>query len=118
MMLLCVVIEPETTEIDTYLHTLSLHDALPISAFRRQRRPEQETHQDRRAAPPSEHALRARYVAPISGDDDPDGHEQDRAELDQQELLQIGRAHVCTPVTNAHLVCRLLLEKKNNQADE
>src|SRR3546814_2178261 len=28
--------------------------------------------------------------------------------------LQIGRAHVGTPVTNAHLVCRLLLEKKNN----
>src|SRR3546814_1472251 len=27
-------------------------------------------------------------------------------------VLQIGRAHVCTPVTNAHLVCRLLLEKK------
>src|SRR3546814_1380247 len=25
---------------------------------------------------------------------------------------QIGRAHVCTPVTNAHLVCRLLLEIK------
>src|SRR3546814_10874645 len=34
-----------------------------------------------------------------------------------QEMLrrddkQIGRAHVRTPVTNAHLVCRLLLEKK------
>src|SRR3546814_4406606 len=28
---------------------------------------------------------------------------------DEQE---IGREHVCTPVTNAHLVCRLLLEKK------
>src|SRR3546814_8123533 len=28
------------------------------------------------------------------------------------ENYQIGRAHVCTPVTNAHLVCRLLLEKK------
>src|SRR3546814_1369538 len=27
---------------------------------------------------------------------------------------EIGRAHVCTPVTNAHLVCRLLLENKNN----
>src|SRR3546814_10408290 len=27
---------------------------------------------------------------------------------------EIGRAHVCTPVTNAHLVCRLLLAKKNN----
>src|SRR3546814_1466392 len=26
--------------------------------------------------------------------------------------LEIGRAHVCTPVTNAHLVCRLLLEQK------
>src|SRR3546814_10881753 len=23
-----------------------------------------------------------------------------------------GRAHVCTPVTNAHLLCRLLLDKK------
>src|SRR3546814_9442039 len=30
---------------------------------------------------------------------------------------QIGRAHVCTPVTNAHLVCRLLLEQtKDNTA--
>src|SRR3546814_1239727 len=27
------------------------------------------------------------------------------------DVEQIGRAHVCTPVTNAHLVCRLLLEK-------
>src|SRR3546814_8147701 len=26
-----------------------------------------------------------------------------------QLLDEIGRAHVCTPVTNAHLVCRLLL---------
>src|SRR3546814_2451703 len=29
--------------------------------------------------------------------------------------VQIGRAHVWTPVTNAHLVCRLLLEKKKKQ---
>src|SRR3546814_9057566 len=27
---------------------------------------------------------------------------------------EIGRAHVGTPVTNAHIVCRLLLEKKKN----
>src|SRR3546814_2268961 len=27
----------------------------------------------------------------------------------------IGRAHVCTPVTNAHLVCRFLLGKKKTQ---
>src|SRR3546814_8667173 len=26
---------------------------------------------------------------------------------------EIGGAHVCTPVTTAHLICRLLLEKKN-----
>src|SRR3546814_9128723 len=42
-------------------------------------------------------------------------------EIDQQQIVapliglgQIGRAHVCTPVTNAHLVCRLLLEKKKS----
>src|SRR3546814_2662677 len=28
-------------------------------------------------------------------------------------LAEIGRAHVGTPVTNAHFVCRLLLEKKH-----
>src|SRR3546814_6308047 len=30
-------------------------------------------------------------------------------------IALIGRAHVCTPVTNAPLVCRLLLETKNNK---
>src|SRR3546814_10353287 len=34
------------------------------------------------------------------------------ADCGQQRNLEIGRAHVWTPVTNAHLVCRLLLEKK------
>src|SRR3546814_8041769 len=32
--------------------------------------------------------------------------------------IEIGRAHVCTPVTNAQLVCRLLLEKKKNIATD
>src|SRR3546814_5125219 len=32
---------------------------------------------------------------------------------DYPGIDKIGRAHVCTPVTNAHLVCRILLEKKN-----
>src|SRR3546814_2396527 len=36
--------------------------------------------------------------------------DQPRALRDQQD--EIGRAHVCTPVTNAHLVCRLMLAKK------
>src|SRR3546814_10509769 len=31
---------------------------------------------------------------------------------------EIGRAHVCTPVTNAHLVCRLLLEKKKRNKSQ
>src|SRR3546814_7599280 len=33
-------------------------------------------------------------------------------ETDIHVSIEIGRAHVLTPVTNAHLVCRLLLEKK------
>src|SRR3546814_8254294 len=32
-------------------------------------------------------------------------------EIKGGRIAQIGCAHVCTPVTNAHLVCRLLLEK-------
>src|SRR3546814_1668002 len=32
-----------------------------------------------------------------------------------EERGEIGRAHVSTPDTNAHLVCRLLLEKKKNR---
>src|SRR3546814_6481846 len=32
---------------------------------------------------------------------------------DEDRVLEIGRAHVCTPVTNANLVCRLLLENNN-----
>src|SRR6188508_3744540 len=31
---------------------------------------------------------------------------------------QIGRAHVLTPVTLSHLVCRLLLEKKKNTLED
>src|SRR3546814_8199470 len=30
------------------------------------------------------------------------------------DAWEIGRAHVLTPVTNAHIVCRLMLEKKTN----
>src|SRR3546814_10637395 len=35
-----------------------------------------------------------------------------RIELSGNARQQIGRAHVWTPVTNAHLGCRILLEKK------
>src|SRR3546814_1996068 len=33
-------------------------------------------------------------------------------------LGKIGRAHVCTPVTNAHLVCRLLLATQQKKAKQ
>src|SRR3546814_7081331 len=35
---------------------------------------------------------------------------RDLRESVDEETRQLGRAHVCTPVTNAHLVCRLLLD--------
>src|SRR3546814_1312087 len=43
---------------------------------------------------------------------DLDLQEWDRALRINDTSMKIGRAHVLTPVTNAHLVCRLLLEKK------
>src|SRR3546814_5768752 len=55
-------------------------------------------------------------VALVSGDD------QYTADAGFAEAMMIeprkqetGRAHVCTPVTNANLVCRLLLAKKKNR---
>src|SRR3546814_2705532 len=38
---------------------------------------------------------------------------QETVSATRTALLTIGRAHVYTPVTNAHLVCRRLLVKKN-----
>src|SRR3546814_3762830 len=40
-----------------------------------------------------------------------DQHDPEKAKALQQEA-EIGRAHVRTPVTNAHLVCSLLHDKK------
>src|SRR3546814_2374162 len=34
------------------------------------------------------------------------------AQAQETFINKIGRAHVLTPVTNAHIVCRLMLEKK------
>src|SRR3546814_7474942 len=36
--------------------------------------------------------------------------------VENSTFTEIGRAHVCTPVTNAHIVCRLLLEKKKHNS--
>src|SRR3546814_9524918 len=40
------------------------------------------------------------------------GHRKRGTGVLNNELYEIGRAHVCTTVTHAHLGCRLLLEKK------
>src|SRR3546814_14237297 len=82
-----------TTEIYTYCHTLSLHDALPICGKWRSGGVMVAGDYNRT------NVLLARkrsYTQTIDG-----------------STSQIGRAHVRTPVTNAQLVCRLLLEKKN-----
>src|SRR3546814_7382508 len=39
---------------------------------------------------------------------------RERRRLGAGRSDEIGGAHVCTPVTNAHLVCRLLLAKKTS----
>src|SRR3546814_7982140 len=78
----------------------------------------------RRAAPLRGRAAdvadaKGRTPAALAGDDrdaDPPHADADPIWRDGSEPPrrdEIGRAHVCTPVTNAHLVCRLLLEKKN-----
>src|SRR3546814_9647423 len=56
--------------------------------------------------------------------DDPEffkSREECRRIIGQYQKVQnveIGRAHVCTPVTNAQLVCSLLLEKKKQTQRE
>src|SRR3546814_3507789 len=58
------------------------------------------------------------HVGTFEADGDFDGvrrHLDHLAKLGVTAIEQIGRAHVCTPVTNAHLVCRLPLEKKTQQ---
>src|SRR3546814_6455660 len=40
--------------------------------------------------------------------------EQPVAALAPAQPAEIGRAHLRTPVTNAHIVCRLLLDNKKN----
>src|SRR3546814_6839187 len=83
----CFVNDTTTTDIYTYRPTLSLHDARPISV-----------------------ALYSGGIPMPSFDV--------VSELAKHEVTNavdnatIGRAHVCTPVTHSHLVCRLLLEKK------
>src|SRR3546814_9701555 len=63
-------------------------------------------------------ALAELLLPPVAMDARRDVLKNLHAALSTAETLvakKIGRAHVWTPVTNAHLVCRLLLEKKKQQ---
>src|SRR3546814_3851062 len=101
-----------TTEIYTDVHTRALHDARPscrsaqIEANRAKFIAEWSA--EHGGASPSIQVLTQidRRAWAMSRPNKPDN-------LDEQSW-EIGRAHVCTPVTNAHLVCRLLLEKKKS----
>src|SRR3546814_15106792 len=100
--------DPATTEIYTYCHSLSLHDALPISidfGIDVMRRVGERQAYLEVLGP--EHTLHANCGI------------KDIGQRFQRDIkgaigisLQIGEAHVRTPVTNAHPVCRPLLETK------
>src|SRR3546814_9552008 len=64
-----------------------------------------------RSAPMHHQICRARDADFVARHRD-DGRRRCRQAEHVDRDAEIGRAHVLTPVTNAHLVCRLLLEKK------
>src|SRR5205809_259751 len=84
--------EPATTEI----YTLSLHDALPISFYQ--------------AKVIREHLYRAQALVMQAELADTAAGRGPRQE--KQQALEIGR-HTSELQSRLHLVCRLLLEKKN-----
>src|SRR3546814_6428520 len=54
------------------------------------------------------------YVAGVDGEEGGRAGEQHREEIE----CELGRANGCTPVTTAHLVLRLLLEKKKSNTTQ
>src|SRR3546814_7994870 len=134
--------DPATTEIYTYLHTLSLHDALPISNLERassvpllgtllaerSRHPELlAMYQERVVAPRVAKLTRILERARAQGELGPEADIPIAIQLllgfvvgsvvtgptfDNEAIsgvVTIGRAPVRTPVTHAHLVCRLMI---------
>src|SRR3546814_10756559 len=91
-----------TTEIYTSGHTLSLPDSLPIST-------------DPQLSQQIANAVAQTYIEDqvrLKNDVVADANSFLGSRMDELRAEEIGRAHVWTPVTNAHLVCRLLLEQK------
>src|SRR3546814_4851557 len=75
----------------------------PLRGLDRPRRGETRTRQRTRHGQGSRPGIGTRSV----------GRRRPVGSLGGRPQFEIGRAHVWSPVTNAHLVCRLLLEKKN-----
>src|SRR5687768_17711950 len=100
-MLLLVVNEPGTTEI----YTLSLHDALPICGGRTHARRER-----RGAGTP----VRRRHRAPARAHADGGAGARDARPRGRRRRSE---EHTSELQSRLHLVCRLLLEKKNNAAE-
>src|SRR3546814_4792185 len=59
-----------------------------------------------------DHGARATHSTCIEGIGRPTAEPGFLFEVVDEVIEEIGRAHVGTPVNNAHIVCRLLLEKK------
>src|SRR3546814_9609702 len=95
-----------TTEIYTYLHTLSLHDALPIYARRAGRIRFRAPHLAVGAAARPERSAVAHVAAHRNGR---------RSGLERRLAQRDRKSTRLNSSTNAQLVCRLLLAKKNPQ---
>src|SRR3546814_8749241 len=76
---------------------------------------EAESTDPRVAAFARQYAIAVLRMIILNGEFHGDPHPGNVFLIGEQDVgFKIGRAHVCTPVTNAHLVCRLLLEKNNS----
>src|SRR3546814_3940483 len=104
---------PRSTRTDTLFPYTTLFRSLAPERGADARGAGEEPRADRLspARPPPREARRDRPVDGTGAGDRLSRRSARRA-LPSAVPRQIGRAHVCTPVTNAHLVCRLLLEKK------
>src|SRR3712207_8313486 len=95
----------------TEIYTLSLHDALPIarSSSARSRPRSREAHSRGAAAPPASASARARSPAELT----PSSLSGQRPGT-VSDTCSRSEEHTSELQSRQYLVCRLLLEKKNN----
>src|SRR3546814_3071578 len=86
-----------------------------LAAHRRSGGPSRSGSEISRRLAPGKYRARDRLNVAIASSSSPSATFRRVAQWLLLRLLEIGRAHVCTPVTNAHLVCRLLFVNTNSQ---